>query len=87
MNLSGCEEPNSNAKLAETLKELYPEASKDYTVGSDTLGSVKTGLPYGGIVLISGTGSNALLVNPDGSTYGCGGWGHMISDEGSGEVF
>lgn len=65
----------------------YPTASNDYTVGSDTLGSLRTGLSKGGVVLISGTGSNALLINPDGKTYGCGGWGHMIGDEGSGKFF
>ncbi|CAB0034310.1 unnamed protein product [Trichogramma brassicae] len=82
LNLSGCEEEKSNRQLAETLLRLYPLASKDYTVGSDTLGSVKTGVSQGGIVLISGTGSNALLINPDGKTYGCGGWGYMMGDEG-----
>lgn len=85
LNLSGCEEEKSNQELAETLYRLYPTSSLEYTVGSDTLGSVSTGLANGGVVLISGTGSNALLINPDGQTHRCGGWGYMMGDEGSGE--
>ncbi|XP_028047856.1 N-acetyl-D-glucosamine kinase isoform X2 [Monomorium pharaonis] len=82
LTLSGCEEETTNRKLVETLLKTYPQSAKDYVIGSDTLGSIRTGLETGGIVLIAGTGSNALLLNPDGKTHGCGGWGHMMGDEG-----
>ncbi|EFN82728.1 N-acetyl-D-glucosamine kinase [Harpegnathos saltator] len=80
--LSGCEEEITNRQLVQTLLESYPHSARDYIVDSDTLGSLRTGLESGGIVLIAGTGSNALLINPDKKTYGCGGWGHMMGDEG-----
>ncbi|XP_011871649.1 PREDICTED: N-acetyl-D-glucosamine kinase isoform X2 [Vollenhovia emeryi] len=82
LTLSGCEEESTNRQLVETLLGKYPQSAKDYMIGSDTLGSLRTGLQSGGIVLIAGTGSNALLINPDGKTHGCGGWGYMIGDEG-----
>ncbi|KAL6262961.1 hypothetical protein P5V15_005749 [Pogonomyrmex californicus] len=82
LTLSGCEERTTNRQLIETLLQKYPNSAKDYIISSDTLGSLRTGLQSGGIVLIAGTGSNALLINPDGTTHGCGGWGHMMGDEG-----
>ncbi|KAK3887790.1 hypothetical protein Pcinc_008118 [Petrolisthes cinctipes] len=82
--LSGCEEDKKNRELEETMLAQYPDLARHVIFSSDTHGSIATGSPKGGIVLISGTGSNALLVNPDGNTFRCGGWGHMLGDEGSG---
>ncbi|KAK7072907.1 hypothetical protein SK128_011240 [Halocaridina rubra] len=80
--LSGCEEDEANKDMAVQLMRRYPDLAKNVIVGSDTQGSIATACQNGGIVLISGTGSNALLLNPDGKTYRCGGWGHLIGDEG-----
>lgn len=41
-------------------------------------------LRYDGIIIISGTGSICYGRNNVGESYRCGGWGHIIGDEGSG---
>lgn len=65
------------------MKTKYPKLCVHCKVASDTIGSIMTGSPNGGIVLIAGTGSNSLLFYPDGFTVRCGGWGHLIGDYGS----
>ncbi|XP_015782154.1 N-acetyl-D-glucosamine kinase [Tetranychus urticae] len=82
--MTGCEEDTANREFAESMKKRYPQLSKSISVESDTIGSLLTACTNGGIVIISGTGSNCLLVNPDNKTHRCGGWGHLIGDEGSG---
>jgi len=83
LSLSGCEQEATNKTLENELKQNHPDISESYYVCSDTVGSLLTASPLGGLVLIAGTGSNALLQNPDGKCYSCGGWGNFLADEGS----
>jgi len=83
LSLSGCEVEETNKKLAEMLMRLHPKLVKKVPVAcSDTVGSLCTASDEGGVVLIAGTGSNSLLMNPDGTIGRCGGWGHLLGDEG-----
>ncbi|XP_031632696.1 N-acetyl-D-glucosamine kinase isoform X1 [Contarinia nasturtii] len=83
LSLSGCEQDATNKILENELLTKYPNIASSYYVCSDTMGSIFTASSNGGMVLIAGTGSNALLRNPDGSTYTCGGWGAFLGDEGA----
>jgi len=83
LSLSGCENEETNKQLVANMIKSHPQLARHYDVCSDTVGTLETGTDKGGIVLIAGTGSNALLVNPDGSVHRCGGWGHYLGDEGS----
>uniref|UniRef100_A0A0K8RM73 N-acetyl-D-glucosamine kinase n=1 Tax=Ixodes ricinus TaxID=34613 RepID=A0A0K8RM73_IXORI len=82
--MSGCEQETSNRALEKAFMEEHPDIAKTVVVQSDVIGALRTVAPNGGVVLISGTGTNCLLVNPDNSVHRCGGWGHLLGDEGSG---
>jgi N-acetylglucosamine kinase len=85
LSLSGCEDEATNEELKQGFMKKFPSLSASYYVCSDTVGSIATASENGGLVIISGTGSNSFLLNPDGSTARCGGWGYLLGDEGSGE--
>ncbi|XP_071792731.1 N-acetyl-D-glucosamine kinase-like [Asterias amurensis] len=83
LSLSGGEQAGGKRRVIDGMKSAYPNVSEAYHMCTDTFGAIATACEAGGVVLISGTGSNCQLINPDGQNHGCGGWGHQIGDEGS----
>ncbi|XP_075238813.1 N-acetyl-D-glucosamine kinase-like [Convolutriloba macropyga] len=80
--LSGSDNAAMQKEMVRLLHERYPTDSQEYNMCNDTFGALATSAKFG-IVCISGTGHNTLLINPDGQTFNCGGWGHILADEGS----
>ncbi|OQV24552.1 N-acetyl-D-glucosamine kinase [Hypsibius exemplaris] len=82
--MSGADDAQRNKQWVNMLDEVHHVAAS-YVIENDTVGSLATARSdLSGIVLISGTGSNCILRNPDGKMVGAGGWGHLLGDEGSG---
>lgn len=54
LTLSGCEQESSNAELSDRVREKDGECARAIYVASDTAGSLFTGAPNGGMVLIAG---------------------------------
>lgn len=78
LSLSGADKKEEQKQIEERLLERFPNCTEACFACNDTVGSLETATDKGGIVLIAGTGSNCLLINPNGSLFKCGGWGHMI---------
>jgi len=83
LSLSGCEDQAFCKTFESKLIECYPDLTDEVIVVSDTLAPIALACESGGAVIISGTGSNSLLINPDSSIKRCGGYGHLLGDEGS----
>lgn len=85
ISTSGADSDHIKGRLHEAVLLQSALQADHYHICTDTFGSIAAayGAKKGGIVLIAGTGSNCALVNADGSTANCGGWGHLFGDEGS----
>jgi N-acetylglucosamine kinase-like BadF-type ATPase len=81
--VAGAASPEVAAKIAVFLAELLPSAS--IQVVPDTVIALEAAFPGGpGMVCVSGTGSIAFGRNERGECARAGGWGRLVSDEGSG---
>ena len=80
LGLAGIDRPDDHAKLQPHLKELAEivHITNDAALGLSTL---KNNV---GVIVVAGTGSIALGRNAQGRIERCGGWGHILDDEGSG---
>lgn len=89
--LAGIGRPEDEEQMRGIVRNIFWNLSLSENlnsfIGSDSLAALKGALSLtdkSGILVISGTGSNAIGVNLEGEIHKCGGWGHLIGDEGSG---
>ncbi|MEE8583245.1 MAG: BadF/BadG/BcrA/BcrD ATPase family protein, partial [Acidobacteriota bacterium] len=81
--LSGITRNPDRGLFEQPLRQRFPDAL--LRLESDALvalAGATEGRP--GVIVISGTGSVALGINSQGERILCGGWGHLLGDEGSG---
>ena len=81
--LSGCVTDEDCRTVAQNFLATWPSVARNCVAACDTIGSLETSNCKTGIVLIAGTGSNSVLFNSRGIVATCGGWGHLMGDEGS----
>lgn len=81
--LSGVGGADEQDALERRLREMRPRRVEKYLLRNDTFAPLGLTPRACGIVIISGTGSNCRGLTSDGATRTCGGWGHLLGDEGS----
>merc|ERR1719367_2135327 len=82
--MEGTEIEEDREYFAAQLKRVRPNLSETYTVVSDAIASLATANgDAGGMIVVAKRRAGSLYMNPDGSILRCGGYGHILSNEGS----
>ncbi|KAE9554931.1 hypothetical protein FO519_001828 [Halicephalobus sp. NKZ332] len=84
LGLSGAEDEVVNNHMVEYFVKTYGDICTEIHLTTDAVISIAATFDKGGVVIIAGTGSSCRLLKEDGDVFGCGGWGHLIGDGGSG---
>uniref|UniRef100_A0AC34G5I7 N-acetyl-D-glucosamine kinase n=1 Tax=Panagrolaimus sp. ES5 TaxID=591445 RepID=A0AC34G5I7_9BILA len=84
LGLSGAEDEEVNNSMIEYFKTEHSDICSTIHLTTDAVISIAATFSKGGVVIIAGTGSTCRLLKEDGDVYGCGGWGHLITDYASG---
>uniref|UniRef100_A0A7E4W0T1 N-acetyl-D-glucosamine kinase n=1 Tax=Panagrellus redivivus TaxID=6233 RepID=A0A7E4W0T1_PANRE len=85
LGLAGAEDEAVNAKMVEYFTTQYADVASSVHLTTDAVVAIAATFDAGGgVVIIAGTGSSCRLLREDGEVFGCGGWGHLIGDGGSG---
>ena len=78
LSLSGADSKQEQQQITRGVLTNFPDTAENCFTCNDTVGSLATVTNSGGVVVISGTGSNCLLMNPSGEIHRCGGWGPLL---------
>ncbi|MEC7274638.1 MAG: BadF/BadG/BcrA/BcrD ATPase family protein [Verrucomicrobiota bacterium] len=85
LGVAGASDPIKKKKLLKIAQEFFSSQALNITVDHDMRIALEGGLKGApGLVLIAGTGSASFGRGTSGQTAGCGGWGDLVDDAGSG---
>jgi N-acetylglucosamine kinase-like BadF-type ATPase len=83
--MAGCDRPADRAFIENIVRGCIADRTKILIVNDAVVAMVAVLGRLHGILVIGGTGSIVLGYNDHtGATTRCGGWGHLLGDEGSG---
>ncbi len=85
LGMAGCDRPADKKFIEDIVKEKVGEEKRLLVVNDAVVAMVAVLEKLHGILIISGTGSICFgFNNRTGERGRCGGWGHILADEGSG---